>query len=916
MKAKFSRILKQSVAVVVILCLLVSMCPAVFATETQTPVENEKVKYVSLGDSMANGYGLTGYGNVNGYLEESPDAYPYKVAQHFGWDLTHQLAMSAMRAEDLHFILEYGKEGAYTGDAYTQSEFVNGRFRRDCGGVENAAQVYQDAVKQADVISLGVGNANFGVFLLGRITNAFGILGGDPSADAWIDFEDAIRECDEPTKAFLRQIRQTVSDKLKESVPDEAKEIIKPVENAISYAVVSFVMNYAGCVDRIVELNPDAEIMIVGLMNTFTGMQMSYEGQLIPLGDIVGEAVEAVNTYLSVQPALMQTMGKYPQAKFYYAQSPDVDIIVNTFADQIQNPESVLRERVYTEIMDMIWPMLLQMSGDYVNISFDEILAYEAALNGSNKEYAEYVTNNTSKIMSIAVYLAFEKAIIDASDLEVLDANAIIKLASGLSDVFGGLQEKVEKYMGENLDAVQMAKAAMVAVYLPDALKTQVYQFLALPDAMSTVLLQDKTLEGLFNLFARMLIGNGIGCHPSAKGHDSLTAAIVDSYENSYTATDAATLKIRAAIDKILYACEKYGPQDSNYYEVTDDSYYVALGDGTATSTDYDDYADLFAKEFQLDYKNLSANGLLIHNAGSVIAENQADIAKADLISVGFGNVTLLEESLQAGVSSAIGNPVTYDWSALVGEGYVSYVEDMLSGIRAELVAQGVSGNFTYNIGGMIPIDIDVTEFVMAMLENYMYNATAYAVTMPEYVNAIRKINPDATVLVVGMYNPLKGRSVDFDGKLIPIGDLLDKVVRAATIHASMYCSLTEKVIYVEAPDVENVKVGDTMSMVEFVGAVMAKFGLYPNEAGHTYIKDQLVNALDINVTKTLTGDVNLDGAVNIMDATEIQRGEAKIVELTDEQKAVADVNADGVVNVLDATAMQMYFAGITSQLG
>lgn len=904
MKTMFSKIMKQSIAMVLTLCLLVSMCPAFFAAETE-----EKIKYVSFGDSMANGYGLTGYGNVNGYLEESPDAYPTKVANHFGWDLTHQLAMSAMRAEDLHYILEYGKEGAYSGDHYTQSEFVNGRFKNDCGGVEQAAQVYQSATADADVISLGIGNANFGVFLLGRITNAFGVLGGNPADDAWIDFEDAIRECDEPTKAFIRQIREKVLAKLNEVVPQEAKALVAPLENAISYAVVSYMVNYAGCIDRIVELNPDAEIIIVGIMNTFTGMQMSYEGQIIPLGEVVGEAVEGVNTYLSTVPALLQTMGKYPQAKFYYAEAPDVDVIVNTYADQINNPDSVLRERVYTEIMKMVWPMLLQMSSDYVNISFEDIIAYETALNTSNKAYAEYLTNNASKAMSIAVYLAFEKATIEATKLEVLDAAAIIKLAGGIGDVFSGLQEKVEAYMGENVNAQAMAKAAMVAIYLPDALKTEAYKFLALPDAMSTVLIQDKTIEGLLNLFARMLIGNGIGCHPSAKGHDSLTAAIVDTYENSYTATDAATVKIRAAIDKILYALEKYGPQDSNYYEITEDSYYVALGDGTATSTDYADYTDLFAKEFQLDYKNLSQNGLLIQDAGAVIEQNQADIAKADLITVGFGNVTLLEKSLEAAVSSTLGTPATYDWSALVTEGGVAYVEGMLQSIREKLISSGMSGKFSYDIGGIITLEIDTTDFVMAMIENYAYNTMAYAVTMPEYVNAIRAINPDATVLVVGMYNPLKGRSIDFNGKPLPIGDMLDQVVKAATIHSKVYCSLTEKVILVEAPEVENVKLGDTMTIIEFTGAVMAKFGLYPNQAGHTYIKDQLVNALDINNTKPLIGDANLDEKISILDATTIQRHLAQLSIMNDEQLKRADVNKSGDVTIVDATTIQLYLA-------
>ena len=905
MKTKFSKVLKRGCSLLIVLCLLVSMCPVAFAADTE-----EKVKYVSLGDSMTNGYGLTGYGNVNGYLEESPDAYPVKVANYFGWELTHQLAMSAMRAEDLHYILEYGKEGAYTGDHYTEKEFINGRFKNDCGGVEAAANTYQSAVADADVITMGVGNANFGVFLLGRITNALGVLGGNPNDDAWIDFEDAIRECDEPTKAFIRQIREEVIAKLYSYVPADAHEIIAPIENAISYAVVSYMMNYAGCVDRIVELNPDVEIIIVGLMNTFTGMDLSYEGQVIPLGEVVGEAVEAVNIYLSTQPVVLQVMGKYPQAKFYYAESPDVDIIVNTFASQIQNPESVLRERVYSEIMDMVWPMLLQMSSDYVNISFDDILAYENALNSGNKAYAEYVQNNTSKIMSIAVYLAFEKATIDASDLEVLDAAALIKLASGIGDVFNGLQEKVEAYMGENIDAQAMAKAAFVAIYLPDELKTEVYKFLALPDAMATVLISDPTIEGLLNLFARMLVGNGIGCHPSAVGHDSLTQAIIASYENGYTASDAAAEKLDTAINKILYALEKYGPQDSNYYEVNDESYYVALGDGSAVSSDYTDYVELFAKENHLEYKNLSQNGLLLQDAGAVVAENYADIAKADLITVGFSNVTLLEEALDAAIASAFSAPIEYDWSALVTEQGVAYVESALAMIREELNASGITGTFEYNVGGLISIEIDTADFVMALIENYAYNAFVYACGMPEYVNAIREINPDALVLVVGMYNPFKGRSLVFEDKNIPIGDYLDKVVYAATVHARVYSALTENVIFVEAPDVENVKKGDEMEIIEFVGAVMAKFGLYPNQAGHTYIKDQLVNALDIEITKTLIGDADMNGEISIADVSAIQRYLALYDEFTDEQLVRADVDFNNEVDIMDASRLQQYLAG------
>ncbi len=917
MKKFISKSLKRCLALALVLCLVVGLCPAVFAAET------EQKKYVSLGDSMTNGYGLTGYGNVNGYLEESPDAYPVKLSEHFGWDLT-QLAMSAMRAEDLHYILEYGRENAYQGDGYTKSEFINGRFKNDCGGVEAAANTYQTAIAEADVITMGVGNANFGVFLLGRITNALGVLGGNPSADAWIDFEDAIRECDEPTKAFIRQIREEVKASLYANVPAESHEIIAPIENAISYAVVSYVMNFAGCVDRIVELNPDAEIIIVGLMNTFSGMDLSYEGNVISLEKVVGEAVEAVNIYLSTQPVVLQMMNKFPQAKFYYAESPNVDVIVNTYASQIYNTDSVLRERVLSEVQGMVWPMLNATApGTYVNITLDDVRAYEAAINKTPANVpaiAKYLTENEAILPSVTVYLAFEKAIIEASQLEVLDASALIKLVDGLGSVFDGMQEKVTAHMQNNIDAKKMGTAAFVSGYMGygyDNIEkiSEIYQHIALPDGMSDVLESDPTIMSLLNLFARMLIGNGIGCHPSAAGHDDLTAAIIEAYENGTTASEVAAEKITVAVNKILYALEKYGPQDSNAYEVNDDSFYVALGDGTAVSGEYTDYVEQFATENRLDYKNLSQKGLLIQNAGNILAENYTDIAKADLITVGFGNITLLEEALNSALSSVTSSPKTYDWEALVSAQGVPYVEGILNSVREELVASGMAGEFSYSLGGLLTIKIDITEFVTAFIEDYAYNALVYAYTMPEYVNAVREINPDAKILVVGMYNPFKGRSLEFDGKTLPIGDILDKVVDFATLHSKVYGSLTENVVFVEAPEVENVNNGQNMSVIEFAGAILAKHGLYPNQAGHTYIKDQLTSALDITINKTRPiGDVDYDYIVSVFDATEIQRYLASMREFDDEDKAVADVNFDGSINILDVTTIQRYLAGYITE--
>lgn len=60
-----------------------------------------------------------------------------------------------------------------------------------------------------------------------------------------------------------------------------------------------------------------------------------------------------------------------------------------------------------------------------------------------------------------------------------------------------------------------------------------------------------------------------------------------------------------------------------------------------------------------------------------------------------------------------------------------------------------------------------------------------------------------------------------------------------------------------------------------------------------------------------LLGDVNMDGAVSITDATEVQKAIAGLLSLNEYQNKLADVNKDGSVSIIDATQIQKYLAGL-----
>ena len=63
-----------------------------------------------------------------------------------------------------------------------------------------------------------------------------------------------------------------------------------------------------------------------------------------------------------------------------------------------------------------------------------------------------------------------------------------------------------------------------------------------------------------------------------------------------------------------------------------------------------------------------------------------------------------------------------------------------------------------------------------------------------------------------------------------------------------------------------------------------------------------------------LYGDVDMDGMIGVSDCSIIQRYDAQIIELTDEQMVAADVNGDGYADIFDISDIQRYIAGhITS---
>lgn len=82
----------------------------------------------------------------------------------------------------------------------------------------------------------------------------------------------------------------------------------------------------------------------------------------------------------------------------------------------------------------------------------------------------------------------------------------------------------------------------------------------------------------------------------------------------------------------------------------------------------------------------------------------------------------------------------------------------------------------------------------------------------------------------------------------------------------------------------------------------------YTNSYAQTYAEENGINFVALD-EKTLYGDVNLDGKIDVNDVTLLQRYIAGESVLTDDAVKAADFNKDRIIDVIDATAIQTFIA-------
>ncbi len=486
------------------------------------------------------------------------------------------------------------------------------------------------------------------------------------------------------------------------------------------------------------------------------------------------------------------------------------------------------------------------------------------------------------------------KATADAKEQEVIEA-AIAKIEVAIDEVEAKIEE-AKAVIAEIKAYIATVKAAIADV------KT------ALNNVEDAAIVVGEDIVALWNALCNL---KGALCDLTVSV-DGLYDAVVDEAVKLLGYCGMITDKVVAVVETVdgyvdliddalnvavLYLEEAYYNATHADYEVNKDSYYVAIGDDTAVS---EGYVDLLAQALGIAYNNLAEAGMTVEDVAALLNKNVAEIKKADLITVGFGNTSFITNTVNQVLS---GNAAPeYDWEALVGAEAAEYVEQALAELKASFENAGMDGT-------EMGIE-DLPATMTAAVEAYVYSCVVYAVGMPEIVTAIHAINPEALVIIIGMYNPMAEVVIDLGTTTVEIGEYVNYLVGAARLESLLYAMITGNAIYVDAPAVDTNLTDTELNVLDLMREFVQQMGanLDPSEEGHAYICEQIMNAL--NVTKAgLLGDANGDGEVNSIDALYVKKYDAEMMDETGLDLSVSDVNGDGAVNSVDALLIQRFDA-------
>lgn len=485
---------------------------------------------------------------------------------------------------------------------------------------------------------------------------------------------------------------------------------------------------------------------------------------------------------------------------------------------------------------------LADISRDAYDSLVEAVMLVELYADGTVEELTD-IHNALINAVAVIYGMAYEplKNEIEAFDYSAENLNAILNTAINTAI-------ELDKYVEIGLEHLDKVLVWAIDSY-PHILEVLVEFAGNGPSALTVATkIYGYTID--VDAIVSMVTENGIAL--ATEIYNDIMAILNDSYENNGSLEEVTSSLSTYVLGRLkeleTLVMDIHNGAIKGDYELTDDAYYVALGNAG--------YVEALAKMLNLSKEQLETAGL--------DGDYFEAIAKADLITIKLDNgtfVALTEEQLMKkaaeiirtheelmiwyngldtminneslpekfrnGVSSAKatvdgiidinGNAIDLDWNEYLDAEGQAALENLLAGIKSTLISAGVPEIYDFEINTIIekvleenglgevfnltlaPIALPVADLVTFAIENMLYG---YAEMVDDITDVIN--NSDALVVLTKINNPLVGYS--FKGiDLSDYAKYLDPVV--AILNANLYgiALANENVIFVNSEDANDI---------------------------------------------------------------------------------------------------------------
>ena len=593
---------RRLAAVMIALLMLLGQFSTAFAAIT--PDEDGHIDYVSFGASVTNGYGLRGYLpdevvadpfladkntlNVFGYGMAPEEGYPYLVKSEledkgYSVDLK-QYAISSMRVEELRVLLD----NDYYGDEYTAWRFTGGEtwFKRattvwkdgkveEEGSLEKTRKLYQEAVEESELITIEIGVNNFGVYSFNNIEEIVA-SGGErywkaPKFTEILTDEEQ-KKFDEAKAYVLEELKKAGTDELMMKIADK-------MANVLAYATVGYMRNFDIVMQKIYELNPDANVVVITIQNLMEGLDMGINGVTVPIGEIYGTLIDMANMYTAVGSPYSDRYGYAQAAKDDLATTFLDELLAyngdpTTLSDSMKDCFDMYDDNIYirSKLQYIIAPwIVMQQKG--MNVPFDKFA--NAAVKGIvNGRMDQLTAEEVGWLSSLLGILGIDQAFTQVAQPDELYVklitsenyqnalNAAYNVVAQIMKEFGKitLMEVDIENFAEDYGAAQ---SMLIEYITTSAFEEAINVFMGGEPSfeIKESIFEDKNIVASAVLLLRFMVGNSFFAHPNAQGHKEVKDAIMETLEYSTTGKDIAIIEARDALLYLVDIISEYGPE-------------------------------------------------------------------------------------------------------------------------------------------------------------------------------------------------------------------------------------------------------------------------------------------------------------------------------------------------------------------